>query len=36
MATLADTWQGKPVDDHRPWPRLLVTPDAWERRERAC
>jgi Ni,Fe-hydrogenase III large subunit/Ni,Fe-hydrogenase III component G len=29
MAALADILQGKPVADHRPWPRLIVTPETW-------
>src|SRR5580658_11042716 len=29
MAALTDIIQGKPVDDHRPWPRVIVTADTW-------
>ena len=29
MAALADILQGKPVANHRPWPRLIVTPETW-------
>jgi Ni,Fe-hydrogenase III large subunit len=29
MPSLADTIEGARVEGHRPWPRTLVTPDAW-------
>ncbi|MFZ0375006.1 MAG: NADH-quinone oxidoreductase subunit C, partial [Xanthobacteraceae bacterium] len=29
MAALIDIIQGKRVDGHRPWPRLIVTQDVW-------
>jgi hypothetical protein len=31
MPSLADTVEGKRVENHRPGPRLIVTPDAWHR-----
>jgi Ni,Fe-hydrogenase III large subunit len=31
MPSLAETIDGKRVDDHRPWPRIVVTTDAWRR-----
>ena len=29
MAALIDILAGKPVDAHRPWPRVIVTADTW-------
>jgi Ni,Fe-hydrogenase III large subunit len=29
MPSLAETIDGKRVDNHRPWPRIVVTTDAW-------
>jgi Ni,Fe-hydrogenase III large subunit/Ni,Fe-hydrogenase III component G len=29
MAAFTDIIAGKPVDDHRPWPRVVVTADTW-------
>ncbi len=29
MAALTDILAGKPVDEHRPWPRVIVTADTW-------
>jgi len=29
MPSLIDSFQGKRINDHRPWPRLIVTPDTW-------
>ena len=29
MAALIDIIQGKRIDGHRPWPRLIVTQDVW-------
>jgi Ni,Fe-hydrogenase III large subunit/Ni,Fe-hydrogenase III component G len=29
MPTFIDTIQGRRIEDHRPWPRLIVTPDTW-------
>jgi Ni,Fe-hydrogenase III large subunit/Ni,Fe-hydrogenase III component G len=29
MPSLIDNIQGRRIDDHRPWPRLIVTPDMW-------
>ena len=31
MPLLAESIEGKRVENHRPWPRLVVTPDAWRR-----
>jgi Ni,Fe-hydrogenase III large subunit len=31
MPSLAETIEGKHVDNHRPWPRMIVTPDTWRR-----
>ncbi len=31
MPALIDTLEGKRVEDHRPWPRVIVTPDGWRR-----
>ena len=31
MPSLAEILQGKRVENHRPWPRIVVTPDAWRR-----
>ncbi len=31
MPTPIDTIEGKRIDDHRPWPRLIVTADAWRK-----
>jgi Ni,Fe-hydrogenase III large subunit/Ni,Fe-hydrogenase III component G len=31
MPAIIDTIQGKRVEDHRPWPRLTVTADAWRK-----
>jgi Ni,Fe-hydrogenase III large subunit len=29
MSAFIDIIQGKRINDHRPWPRLIVTPDTW-------
>ena len=29
MPALTDILQGKRIDDHRPWPRVIVTTDTW-------
>jgi Ni,Fe-hydrogenase III large subunit len=29
MPSLADTLAGRRVEGHRPWPRIVVTPDGW-------
>ena len=31
MPTLIDTIEGRRVDEHRPWPRLVVSEDGWRR-----
>jgi len=31
MPSLAETIEGKRVEGHRPWPRIVVTADAWRR-----
>ena len=31
MPSLAESIEGRRVENHRPWPRLVVTPDAWRR-----
>jgi Ni,Fe-hydrogenase III large subunit/Ni,Fe-hydrogenase III component G len=31
MPALIDIIEGKRVEDHRPWPRLFVTPDGWRK-----
>jgi Ni,Fe-hydrogenase III large subunit/Ni,Fe-hydrogenase III component G len=31
MPALIDIIQGKRIEDHRPWPRLIVTPDGWRK-----
>ena len=31
MPSLAEIIQGKRVENHRPWPRIVVTADAWRR-----
>ena len=31
MPSLAESIEGRRVESHRPWPRLVVTPDAWRR-----
>ncbi len=31
MPALIDIIEGKRVEDHRPWPRLIVTPDGWRK-----
>ena len=34
MPPLAETIAGQRVEDHRPWPRMIVTPDTWRRAAR--
>jgi Ni,Fe-hydrogenase III large subunit len=31
MPAIIDTIQGRRAEDHRPWPRLIVTPDTWRK-----
>jgi hypothetical protein len=31
MPSLAEIIEGRRVENHRPWPRKIVTPDAWRR-----
>jgi Ni,Fe-hydrogenase III large subunit len=31
MPSLAESIEGRRVENHRPWPRLVVTPDPWRR-----